>query len=144
MFDLEIKNIEGKKYHEFIDLVSKYSDKFLLVERKDMDSSDNLKKVLKNLESSLIEMKEQSEWPSTMLGDGGTAKVYYYNIDNNSKRILKEAANSLFSWEQPDLPEDLCFIKDDNAWVSTSSHEGYCDISSDNKTIIDNILKIDI
>jgi hypothetical protein len=88
-------------------------------------------------------MKEQSEWPSTMLGDGATAKVYYYNIDNNSKRVLNEESNSLFSWEQPKLPEDLCFIKGDNAWISTSSHEEYCDISSEDKTIIDDILGIE-
>jgi len=142
MFDIEIENVEGKGYEEFIDLVLRFSDKFLLVERKDMGSSDNLKKVLKKLESSLIEMKEQSEWPSTMLGDGATAKVYYYNIDNNSKKVLKEESNSLFSWQQPKLPEDLCFIKGDNAWVSTSSHEEFCDISSEDKTIIDDILRI--
>ena len=44
MFNIEIKNVEGKAYYEFVDLVSRFSDKFLLVERKDMDSSDNLKK----------------------------------------------------------------------------------------------------
>ncbi|WP_323728879.1 hypothetical protein [Paraclostridium bifermentans] len=62
------------------------SDKFLLVERNDMNSSDNLINVLKKLESSLIEMKEESEWASAMLTEP-TAKVYYYKIDDNSKNV---------------------------------------------------------
>lgn len=37
MFNIEIKNIKGKGYEEFIDLALRLSDKFLLVERKDMD-----------------------------------------------------------------------------------------------------------
>ncbi|MEN2256906.1 hypothetical protein AAIB48_03730 [Paraclostridium benzoelyticum] len=35
------------EYKEFIDLVTSLSDKFLLVERNDMSSSDNLINVLK-------------------------------------------------------------------------------------------------
>lgn len=143
MFELGIKNVEYDAYKVFIDAVSNFSDKFLLVERKDMDSSENLKYVLKKLEISLIEMKEQSEWPSTMLGDGATANVYYYNVDDNSIKVLKEEAESLFSWEHPKLPEDLCFIKDDNAWISTCSHEGYCDIFTNDSTVIKDILSIE-
>ena len=51
-----------------------------------MNSSDNLINVLKKLESSLIEMKEESEWASAMLTEP-TAKVYYYKIDDNSKNV---------------------------------------------------------
>ncbi|MGL4877139.1 hypothetical protein [Paraclostridium dentum] len=141
MFHIEIGNVEGRGYKEFIDLVTSLSDKFLLVERNDMSSSDNLINVLKKLESSLIDMKEQSEWPSAMLTES-IAKVYYYKIDDNSKNVLKEEVDSLFSWEQPELPEDLCFINGDESWISTSSHEGYCDIISEDEDIIDSILRI--
>lgn len=109
MFHIEIGNVEGRVYKEFIDLAASLSDKFLLVERNDMNSSDNLIKVLKKLESSLIDMKEQSEWPSAMLTE---------------------------------LPEDLCFINGDESWISTSSHEGHCDIISEDEDIIDSILRI--
>lgn len=88
IFHIEIGNVEGRGYKEFIDFVTSLSDKFLLVERNDMSSSDNLINVLKKLESSLIEMKEQSEWPSAMLTES-IAKVYYYKIDDNSKNVLK-------------------------------------------------------
>ena len=142
MFHIEIGNVEGKAYKEFIDLVTSLSDKFLLVERNDMNSSDNLINVLKKLESSLIDMKEQSEWPSAMLTES-TAKVYYYKIDDNSKNVLKEEVDSLFSLEQPELPEDLCFINGEESWISTSSHEGYCDIIAEDADIIDSILKIE-
>ncbi|RDC49142.1 hypothetical protein DVA85_25310 [Acinetobacter sp. RIT592] len=141
MFHIEIGNVEGRGYKEFIDLAASLSDKFLLVERNDMSSSDNLINVLKKLESSLIEMKEESEWASAMLTES-TVKVYYYKIDDNSKNVLKEEVNSLFSWEQPNLPEDLCFINGYESWISTSSHEGYCDIISEDEDIIDSILRI--
>ncbi|MGL5347847.1 MAG: hypothetical protein ACRDA3_10885 [Peptostreptococcaceae bacterium] len=142
MFEVEIKNVQGDAYKEFIDLVSSFSSKFLFVEREDMDSNVNLKKVLRKLENSLIEMRIQSEWPTTMLGEGAVAKVYYYKIDNNSKNVLKEESDSLFAWEQPNLPEDLCFLKDDKAWISSCSHEGYCNIVSSYNNIIESILNI--
>ncbi|MDG3044715.1 hypothetical protein OE903_15155 [Bacillus sp. B6(2022)] len=87
------------------------------------------------------EMKEQSEWASTMLLNN-TAKVYYYYTDENAKSILKEFANSLYDWEQPNLPEDLSFFKNGEDWLVTSSHEEESYIDTENDTELQRILSI--
>ena len=82
---------------------------------------------LNQINSAFIEMKEESEWASTILGDGQTAKVYYYHTkDKHVKRVIKETVNSLYEWEMPDYPEDLSFFKKGEVWLATSSHEREC------------------
>src|SRR5699024_466907 len=49
------------------------------------------------------------------------AKVYYFKTTDEAKNILLEKSNSLFDWSLPNLPEDLCFFKDDEAYLSVSS-----------------------
>lgn len=39
----------------------------------------NFDKFLNKIDSALITMKEESEWSSTILEEGQTAKVYYYH-----------------------------------------------------------------
>jgi hypothetical protein len=46
--------------------------------------------------------------------------------------VLIEASEGLFSWTQPELPEDLClFRKDGEPWLVTIAHEkdGYLVLS---------------
>lgn len=82
---------------------------------------------LKRIESALVAMKEDSEWASTILGDGQTAYVYYYDTkDADVKRIIQETVHSLYEWEMPEHPEDLSFFKNGDVWLATSSHEAEC------------------
>lgn len=111
------------KYKELIDLAFKYCDEFTLVVRKDIDLNNNAKSVIEKLKSSLKTVKEQSKWPGTSLGMGRTAYVYYYNTDDQVKKIIKEVADSLHSWMQPNLPEDLSFLKNGSEWLINTAHE---------------------
>lgn len=141
MFEIYLDNIKGKSYKELIDVACKYSDKFILVKRDDIEISKNAYKVINILEDSLIEVKEQSQWPGTML-DGAFAKVYYYRIDNNSREVLKKESNALFSWMQPNLLEDLCFLRNDKPWIIVTAHERECYISTEDEYIVDEIINI--
>ncbi|APB84258.1 stage III sporulation protein AH [Bacillus amyloliquefaciens] len=135
-------NPKDQLYSELIDLAFEICDEFHLVLRKDMGSLKSFDPLLKKLESSLKVMKEQSEWASTILGDNQKAKVYYYYTDENAKNILKESANSLYSWEQPHLPEDLSFFKDGKEWLVTCSHEEESYIDTEDDKEIQRILSI--
>ena len=64
---------KGKLYHDLIDLAFECCDEFILVLRQDMYVSQNAKNVLERLSPSLIEVKEQYEWPGTLLGGGRPA-----------------------------------------------------------------------
>ena len=123
-------------YRQLIDLAFKVSDRFQLVLRKDMMS--NVKRAMKSYESilsmlepSLIERKEASEWASTILLRSD-AFVYEYRITDEAREVVESLSDSLYGWIQPDLPEDLAFLKEGKAWLTTSSHEGWCVISPEN------------
>ncbi|MDQ0163272.1 stage III sporulation protein AH [Aeribacillus alveayuensis] len=135
-------NPKDKVYSQLIDLAFEICDEFHLVLRKDMGSLKVVGPILKKLQSSFKEMKEQSEWASTILGDNQTARVYYYFTDENAKKVLKELSDSLYDWVQPHLPEDLSFFKDGKAWLITSSHEKESFIDTQDNYEIKKILSI--
>ncbi|MEY8350758.1 stage III sporulation protein AH [Bacillus cereus] len=135
-------NPKNEVYSNLLDLAFEICDEFHLVLRKDMGSLQFFDPILKKLECSLKEMNEQSEWASTILGDNQTAKVYYYYADENAKNVLKGLSNSLYSWVQPDLPEDLSFFKSGKEWLITCSHEKGSFINTDDKEEIQKVLNI--
>lgn len=60
--------------------------------------------------------------------------TYYYRFETNSALVLKNAANSLFCWVQPNLPEDLCFYTEqDQCWLDALSHEAIGEFNADDK-----------
>ena len=72
-----------------------------------------------------IEIKRSSRWPGTELF-GNKATIYSFQSLPELSKILKEAVNSLYSWVQPDLPEDLCFLRSDNTpLLITIAHENW-------------------
>ncbi|MCT1905452.1 MULTISPECIES: stage III sporulation protein AH [Oceanobacillus] len=121
------KDAKGTTYQDLIDVCFDICDQFHLVLRKDMGPLKSFDTFLKTIDSALITMKEESEWASTILGDGQTAKVYYYHTkDEKVKRIIKEKVTSLYEWEMPEHPEDLSFFKNGEVWLATTSHEEEC------------------
>lgn len=122
------KDIVGKDYQALIELASKKCDKFALVVRKDMFENDELamkfyNKTLGDIQNSLIEMKEQSEWAVTKLSEV-TAYICYYEINEQTKHFLKTKSDSLFGWNEK-LPEDLMYYSGDKVWLAVNSHESY-------------------
>lgn len=123
------KDVTGEAYRSLIEAACNKSAKFHLVIRKELAVAPSAKAVLKQLAPSLIRKVEKSEWASTML-DGSTAYVYYYRADDHAKNVLKEAVQSLYSWEQPYFPEDLSFFRANGIdWLATSSHERHCHLT---------------
>ena len=70
MLETYDQDVIGEDYRSLIEMASKKCDKFALVIRKDMFINDEwamkfYHKKLGDIQSSLIEMKEQSEWAVT-------------------------------------------------------------------------------
>ncbi|OPJ60259.1 stage III sporulation protein AH [Clostridium chromiireducens] len=136
-------NSKEKVYRDLIDLVFGICDEFILVIRKDISVTVNVNHVLEKLQSSLKEVKEQFEWPGTEYFGEQPALVYYYNTDNHAKETLKQVSNSFHEWVQPNLPEDLSFLKSGTPWLINTAHERESYILTDDKEEIDKILKIE-
>lgn len=110
-------------YIALIDYAVEKCTKFVLVEVENISLSSNARKVISKLEPYLVNKIKSNEWPGTISGSDNNL-VYTYKLNKESTKILKEAANSLFSWIQPTLPEDLSFItEDDKEWLVNTSHE---------------------
>lgn len=136
-----VSNPKDNTYRELIDLAFDISDTFILIMRQDIFFNQNADYLLEELKSSLKEVKEQYEWPG-IISAGKPAKVYYYNTDINARIIIKAVTNSLHSWVQPDLPEDLSFIKNGKPWLINTSHEFESYIITENKQDIEKIIQI--
>lgn len=135
-------NPKDMTYRDLIDLACEICDEFVLVVRNDVSKTDNIYNILWELQCSLKEVKEQFEWPGTIYGGEQPVLVYYYNTDNHAKEILKKASYSLHDWVQPNLPEDLSFIKNHVPWLINTSHEHESYIETKDKEEIDKLLKI--
>ncbi len=70
-----------------------------------------------------------SEWPGTKLFMGETATVYRAPLTERILNSVLDYTGTLFSWRQPNRPEDLCFLDETNAPIFFStSHECYAQI----------------
>ncbi|SPF55746.1 conserved hypothetical protein [Candidatus Desulfosporosinus infrequens] len=94
------------------------------------------------MQYSLKEVKEQFEWPGTIYGGKQPVLVYYYDTDKQAKETLKQASNSVHDWVQPNLPEDLSFIKNHVPWLINTSHEYESYIETEDEEEISKIIKI--
>ena len=138
--EIDPKNYE---YKNLIDLAFDVCNEFILVVRKDLDLNEYARIILEKLQGSLKGMKEGSIWVSGQLL-GKTAFDYHYNTDNQAREIIKECSDSLHSWVQPNLPEDLSFIKNDRAWLINTAHEYESYIETEDEEEIDKIIKIKV
>jgi hypothetical protein len=107
---------KNRVYLELLDLCFDVCDEFHLVVRNDMGSIRGLEEIINKLKASLIELRCESTWASTTLGDDQTANVYYFQADENAKKIIRLITKSLYEWEMPNLPEDLPFFKQGKFW----------------------------
>lgn len=110
------RNPKNRVYLELLDLCFDVCDEFHLVVRNDMGSIRGLEEIINKLKASLIDLRCESTWASTTLGDDQTANVYYFHADENAKKIIRLITKSLYEWEMPNSPEDLSFFKQGKFW----------------------------
>lgn len=66
-------------------------------------------------------------WPGTQLLGDSTADLHQYRISDDLITLLASEVPSIFSWATPNLPEDLCFYREDGSvMLGTISHERDC------------------
>ena len=118
-------------YRKLIWLSLKYCDKFQFVLPHHINHNSSVREVIKKFAKFQLSNDEVSEWPGTKLLKG-TATLYRYNLNKDSASQLIDSNKSLYSWAQPDFPEDLCLIRADNtSWLASISYEkdGYFELT---------------
>jgi hypothetical protein len=128
-----VKEPIGEEYTQLINSALLYCDTFLFVIRPELGMSDLCKTLVNRLEPFLSQKTQESEWPGTKLSSGA-ADIYRFKLSRDSARILTEISDKLFAWVQPNLPEDLSFLRSSGEpWLVTISHEkdGYFNLSEE-------------
>jgi hypothetical protein len=142
---------KGKAYFNLIDYASRICPKFMLVVQPQYSSVSTTREALEHLQVHKITAEERSAWPGTELyvendiPKFGLPTIYEFSFSEGSAKVLKEKTNRLFGWRQPDLPEDLCFLREDGTpWLTMVSHEETCrlDLTDEEKEELDKALPL--
>ena len=106
-------------------LVLRGSAEALLVVRGGMRLDPSGERVLARLDPFVRRREKARSWPGTQLvGRGHNATVMRYRFGKEVVGILIDAADGLFDWTQPELPEDLCLMRSKGSpWLTTIAHE---------------------
>lgn len=114
----------GELYHSLIEIGRQSASRMILVLHPKLDLSDHAQAVLEQLQPWLESSEIGTEWPGTMLLGGETARVDEYALTAESSAVIAEAAEHLYAWVQPELPEDLSLLRDNGRpWLVTIAHE---------------------
>ncbi len=113
----------GREYVGLIKVATGYCSSFLLIERHEISLGQSAKNIISDLDRFILNEAEASEWPGTRLV-GHSALVREYKLNDDSAQVLANAALSLYSWQQPELLEDLCFLRfNRRPWLISIAHE---------------------
>jgi hypothetical protein len=137
-----IGELKNTAYQKLIDIAFEICDEFILVVRPHAIINENAKLLLRKLEPNLIKINKQSEWPFTSTR-GEPSQVYYFKTNDETNKIIKEAANSLYAWQPPCLPDDLTFFKKGKPWLTNTAHEEQSSIETQDEDEIKRILSIE-
>ncbi|MFE4714383.1 hypothetical protein ACFRAM_26380 [Paenibacillus sp. NPDC056722] len=86
--------------------------------------------LLEQLKPFLKEKKREDHWPGTRLF-GHYADIYYFHCCAEATKILLSYSSGLYSWVQPKVPDDLCFLRNGEPWLMNTAHEGNSYLDTD-------------
>ena len=129
-----VENFTSKSvYHDFLSLMLAHSDAFSLVYfqyDRNEEPHENVRRIMEALSPYEISNKDVTRWPGTITMDFRhiyNLRVYRINKINPIVVFdildVLETADSLWDWDYPKYPMDLCFYKNGFAWFASSAHE---------------------
>ncbi len=130
MKTLFIFNPESKdQYNELVSLLHSASEAFSLTyyrEDEKEEYSPSVQEIRKQLEPALIHSELTRVMPSMQIGGNyGLYELALYRTEIPQFSTLTDASSSLWDWDYPNLPMDLCFFRNGAAWFISSAHERF-------------------
>ncbi len=127
------QNIQGRYYTDLIDHCYQRCDAFLLV-YINYDHDPQYCKVTRwwqqELLCDLILERHNPIWPSIELIDyRGEVTICIYRFSPHAFELIR-SSKDLFSWNYPDKPEDISFLKAGKCYLGISAHEEYAFIDN--------------
>lgn len=128
-----VGNPSGLTYRALLQASLPFCTSVTVAARPSLGLNATGRNVISQLAPFLTREYEASSWPGTRLLRG-TATVYQFRLTGQVVDAMSQTSDSLFSWIQPDLPEDPCFLRaSGEPWLVTISHEhdAYLDLTED-------------
>ena len=128
----------GEVYRRLLTRSLTSCDMGLLVTRSRRKLHESGSRVLQRLDPFLVSRREESSWPGTTLLDH-TATVLRFRWCPETQAVLGSAAEGLYRWREPRLPEDPCLFRPDGSvWLATIAHEhdGWLQLSGDEEAAL--------
>ncbi len=119
--DFHSSYTEEVDYPALLSYARKNYDSFTLVWRAGMKFNENAKAVRVALAPYLLREGKQNSWPGTESG-GEPSLVSEYSVCKQSIDVLSQVKD-VWSWQSPNLPEDLAFYKRGNVIFASVAHE---------------------
>lgn len=122
-------NPKGEAYRRLLDYAAQHSPSFVLAKRHQLGQHESCTEVFEKLRPFLVKKVRTSESlrrrSSLSIAYSPNDWLYFYECREDAIDILKSAADSLLDWQHPHLPEDLCFLDDEEEdWLINIAHEG--------------------
>ncbi len=117
------KEPRDQDYRALVHAVGRMAAYILVVVRDELGLTDSGKGVVRQLEALGAVGVRRDSWPGTKL-EGGQAQVYRVPVTVESLTAVAGAADGLYSWCQPELPEDLALVRiDESPLLASVAHE---------------------
>ena len=121
VFDI-IAEPKAQTYIDLLNFAASKCESFSLVWRDQFRFEKSAQEIRDALQPFLISNVRTDEWPGTKL-IGHQAIVRRYRVSDESVKLL-HPASGLYSWLEPNLPEDLAFYRPgDRVWLASIGHE---------------------
>lgn len=144
-----VEELENREiYLSFLRYMLVQSDAFSLIYFR-YSEKEKMKVSTREIKNLLTQFKMYSrdvnEWPGTItLNDNHHIyRLVMYRATLEAKEALAKA-NSLFEWDYPKLPMDLCFYKNGYAWFAASSHEQWAELYVSDESVVDDLKKMGV
>lgn len=100
--------------------------------RDDFNPESQFSNFLQIVASNLIEKKQVSRWPGTILHEGAHAVLWTVNISDSVIQVFRDQCLGLNNFQHPYLPEDIHIFQDDsNALLASVTADDWCSINID-------------
>lgn len=113
----------GLLYRSLIEWLTPRSAELWLIVRHEDLQEQSVEDALDALEPWQRAVQPVSEWPGTRLL-AGTATCHRYSCTPSAAAVVATLVDGLYDWQQPELPEDLSFMRDGGSpLLATVAHE---------------------
>jgi hypothetical protein len=139
MYELKETDLTKEAYIQLLERLFDRCDtvSFAVLPKKMMGQKQTLHRLLQELEPYLQGIVYDNGTRANLFDANVSVPNYYYRICPESKQLIMQAAENLFYWKQPELPEDLSFMRKEEEYFVTNAHEGYAMLFADDKQLIE-------